>query len=57
MEYEIQLAERTLKTYAVNPKGNALFQPGQEVAVIFTARRCCCSARVTDPKRSVLSHS
>ena len=37
MEYEIQLAERTLKTYAVNPKGNALFQPGQEVAVIFTA--------------------
>ena len=36
VEYEIQLAERTLKTYAVNPKGNALFQPGQEVVVIFT---------------------
>jgi hypothetical protein len=37
VEYEIQLAERTLKTYAVNPKGNALFQPGQAVAVTFTA--------------------
>lgn len=37
VEYEIQLPERTLKTYAVNPKGNALFQPGQEVAVTFTA--------------------
>ena len=37
VEYEIQLAERTLKTYAVNPKGNALFQPGQEVVVIFPA--------------------
>jgi iron(III) transport system ATP-binding protein len=37
VEYEIQLAERTIKTYAVNPKGNALFQPGQEVAVTFTA--------------------
>jgi iron(III) transport system ATP-binding protein len=37
VEYEIRLAERTLKTYAVNPKGNALFRPGQEVTVTFTA--------------------
>ena len=35
VEYEIQLAERTLKTYAVNPKGKTLFQPGQEVGVTF----------------------
>ncbi len=37
VEYEIQLAERTLKTYAVNPKGKALFQRGDEVAVTFAA--------------------
>ena len=35
MEYEIQLAERTLKTYVVNSKGKTLFQPGQEVGVTF----------------------
>jgi len=35
VEYEIQLAERTLKTSAVNPKGKTLLQPGQEVGVTF----------------------
>jgi ABC-type Fe3+/spermidine/putrescine transport system ATPase subunit len=35
VEYEIQLAERTLKTCAVNPKGKALFESGQEVGVTF----------------------
>jgi ABC-type Fe3+/spermidine/putrescine transport system ATPase subunit len=37
VEYEIQMAERAVKTYAVNPKGKALFQRGDEVAVTFAA--------------------
>jgi len=37
IEYEIQLAARALKTYTVNPKGKALFRPGQEVIVTFAA--------------------
>jgi iron(III) transport system ATP-binding protein len=37
VEYEIQFAGRSLKTYAVNPKGRALFQRGQEVVVTFAA--------------------
>ena len=35
MEHEIQLAERTLKSYRANPKDKTLFQPGQEVSVMF----------------------
>ena len=37
IEYEVQLVARTLKTYAVNPKGKTLFRPGQEVTVTFAA--------------------
>jgi iron(III) transport system ATP-binding protein len=37
VEYEIQMAGRAVKTYAVNPKGKALFQRGDEVAVTFAA--------------------
>jgi spermidine/putrescine ABC transporter ATP-binding subunit len=37
IEYEVRLVARTLKTYAVNPKGKTLFQPGQEVTVTFAA--------------------
>jgi iron(III) transport system ATP-binding protein len=37
VEYEIRLPARTLKTYAINPKGKTLFQPGQEVSVTFAA--------------------
>ena len=37
VEYEIQFAGRSLKTYAVNPKGKVLFQRGDEVAVTFAA--------------------
>lgn len=37
IEYEIQLVARALKTYTVNPKGKALFRPGQEVTVTFAA--------------------
>jgi len=33
--YEIQLAERTLKSYRVNPKDKAVFEHGQEVSVTF----------------------
>jgi hypothetical protein len=36
----IQAAERTLKSYAVNPKGKAVFEHGQEVSVTFNSRRC-----------------
>jgi hypothetical protein len=35
VEYEIQLVERSLKSYTVNPKDKTLFQPGQEVSVTF----------------------
>ena len=35
MEYEIQAAERTPKSYAVNPKDKAIFEHGQEVSVTF----------------------
>ena len=37
VEYEIVLTRRSLKTYAVNPKGKALFQRGDEVNVTFAA--------------------
>jgi len=37
IEYEVQLAARTLKTHTVNPKGKALFRSGQEVTVTFAA--------------------
>ena len=37
VEYEIQMAGRAVKTYAVNPKGKGLFQRGDEVAVTFAA--------------------
>jgi len=35
VEHEIQLAERTLKSYRVIPKGKAVFEHGQEVSVTF----------------------
>jgi len=35
VEYEVQLAGRTLKTSAVNPKGQAPLKPGQAVVVAF----------------------
>jgi DNA-binding PadR family transcriptional regulator len=37
VEYEIQFSGRTVKTYTINPKGKALFQPGEEVTVTFAA--------------------
>jgi ABC-type Fe3+/spermidine/putrescine transport system ATPase subunit len=37
VEYEIQFSGRSLKTYAVNPKGKTLFQRGDEVNVTFAA--------------------
>ena len=37
VEYEIQMAGRAVKTYAVNPKGKTLFQRGEEVNVTFAA--------------------
>jgi spermidine/putrescine ABC transporter ATP-binding subunit len=37
IEYEIQLVARALKTHTVNPKGKAVFRPGQEVTVTFAA--------------------
>jgi spermidine/putrescine ABC transporter ATP-binding subunit len=37
IEYEIQLAARTLKSYTVNPKGKTLFRTGEEVTVTFAA--------------------
>ena len=55
VEYEIQLAERTIKTYAVNPKGNALFQPGQEVAV--TLQPTMLSLCAVTEERAIALHS
>ena len=37
VEYEIQMAGRAVKTYAVNPKGKTLFQRGEGVNVTFAA--------------------
>jgi ABC-type Fe3+/spermidine/putrescine transport system ATPase subunit len=37
VEYEIQLTGRTVKTYTINPKGKALFQPAEKVIVTFAA--------------------